>query len=391
MNISVVGGGGRVGLPMSLLFASLGHKVTIIEKDEFRVQQINNRSMPFIEDGCSNLLNSLKPEQLVATLDSSKILDTEICVLIIGTPVESNGNPSKNLVYDLVSSLLPFLTNLKLLMLRSTVYPGVTKGLETILRKSDLKTELAFCPERIAEGNALAELKSLPQIIGADTDSAFNISSDIFRGIAPTLIRTTIKEAEITKLFANAYRYVSFAIANEFFEICQNSNLDWERVWHALTYDYSRAASLPKPGFAAGPCLVKDTQQLNFFYQNEFKLGKTSLEINEGLPAFYVKFLKENFELRESTIGILGMTFKGDVDDFRSSLSFELKRLLELEGARVLCSDAVLQKEYFIEVESLIELSDVVIVATPHKAYRNLLIHKPLIDLWRITQNNSLF
>lgn len=391
MHISVVGGGGRVGLPMSLLLASLGHKVTIIEKDAFRAQQINKRVMPFIEVGCSNLLSSLEPEQLIATLDGSKILDTEICILIIGTPVEENGNPSTKLIFDLVGSLVPFLTNLKLLMLRSTVYPGVTKDLEKILRKSNLKTELAFCPERIAEGNALVELQSLPQIIGVDTDDAFNLSRDVFRGIVPKFIRTTIEEAEIIKLFANAYRYVSFAISNEFFEICQNSNLDWEKVWFALTNDYPRAAGLPKPGFAAGPCLVKDTQQLNYFYQNNFKLGKTSLEINEGLPEFYVQFLKRNFLLTESTIGILGMTFKGDVDDFRSSLSFKLRELLELEGAKVLCSDDVLQKDYFMDAKRLIELSDVVIVATPHKSYRNLLISKPLIDLWRVTQSPSLF
>jgi len=391
LHISVVGGGGRVGLPMSLLLASIGHKVTIIEKDVFRVQQINEGVMPFFEEGCSNLLNSLDPGQIVATLDSSKILDTEICILIIGTPVDSNGNPNSKLISDLVSSLVPFLTNLKLLMLRSTIYPGVTKSLETILKKSHLKTELAFCPERISEGNALAELQSLPQIIGVDTDEAFKLSSEVFKGIAPKFIRTTFEEAEITKLFANSYRYLSFAISNEFFEICQSSNLDWEKVWFALTSDYPRAAGLPKPGFAAGPCLVKDTQQLNYFYQNNFKLGKISLEINEGLPEFYLQFLKKNFLLSESTIGILGMTFKGDVDDFRSSLSFKLKSLLELEGARVLCSDEMLQKDYFIEAHKLIESSDVVIVATPHKSYRNLSINKPLIDLWRVTKRPSLF
>jgi UDP-N-acetyl-D-mannosaminuronic acid dehydrogenase len=192
------------------------------------------------------------------------------------------------------------------------------------------------------------------------------------------------------KLFANTYRYISFAIANEFFEICQKSNLDWSKIWFALKSNYPRAANLPNPGFASGPCLIKDTQHLNFFYNNNFKLGLAALDINQGLPLFCVKFLENNFNLSKKTVGILGMTFKSEVDDFRSSHSFDLKYLLEARGVRVLCSDEVLQHNYFVSSQILLAQSDIVIIATPHEAYKSLIIEKPLIDIWHCTKNVSL-
>jgi UDP-N-acetyl-D-mannosaminuronic acid dehydrogenase len=184
---------------------------------------------------------------------------------------------------------------------------------------------------------------------------------------------------------------MQFAIANQFFQICLEKGIDWENVWNALQYKYPRATALPRPGFAAGPCLVKDTQQLNYFYENKFDLGKTALVVNEGLPDFIVGKLREMYELSEKTIGILGMTFKGDIDDFRDSLSFRLKYFLEKESKKVLCSDAKLQKDYFVTVDKLLEECDIIIIGTPHEAYRDIVTIKPIIDVWRLTKNRSIF
>jgi UDP-N-acetyl-D-mannosaminuronic acid dehydrogenase len=96
------------------------------------------------------------------------------------------------------------------------------------------------------------------------------------------------------------------------------------------------------------------------------------------------------FDLKHKKVGILGMTFKGDVDDFRSSLSFRLKNLLEEEALEVYCSDAILQKNYFVSLEFLMENSDIIILSTPHRSYKNIVTKKPIIDLWRVSKNNSL-
>lgn len=391
LKISIVGGGGRVGLPLGIVLAKAGNPVTIIDLDQSRVSAINNRIMPFFEKDASELLLSLNQNQLIATSQSSAIEDSEICILIIGTPVLDDGTPSANQLVGLVSSLIPHLTNVKLLMLRSTVYPGITNQIKTLLNDAGLKIAISFCPERIAEGNAIKELKELPQIIGADDQTAVNISSEMFSSIGSSLIFNSIEEAELTKLFANAFRYLQFAIANEFFEICQTKNLNWENIWNALQKDYPRTMGLPKPGFAAGPCLVKDTQQLNYYFDGKFMLGASALNINENLPEFVVEQLKQEFNLKDKVVGILGMTFKGDVDDFRSSLSFRLRDVLEKEAKLVLCSDALLNKPSFTSLEKVLDDSDVIIIATPHKAYKSIQIEKPLVDIWRITQNKSVF
>ena len=391
MKISIVGGGGRVGLPLGIVLAGAGHSVSIIDLDENRVNSINSRIMPFFEAGAAELLNKLTIDELDASIENSKIENTDVCILIVGTPVLEDGTPSANSLIQLVKDLAPYFINVKMLMLRSTVYPGITHQLKKLLNDTGLDIAVSFCPERIAEGNAIKELKMLPQIVGAEDKMSIELSSKIFSTIGSKVIVTSIEEAELIKLFANSYRYLQFGIANEFFEICKSNGINWENVWNGLTSDYPRAANLPKPGFAAGPCLVKDTHQLNYYYKNNFELGKSALQVNENLPDFLVSQLEADFDLKNLTIGILGMTFKGNVDDFRDSLSFNLLEILRKVAKNVICSDALLQKEYFVSENQLLEDSDVIIIATPHDQYRAIITEKPIIDIWRITQNVSLF
>ena len=391
MQISIVGGGGRVGLPLAILLAEQGHSIVVVDSDQNRVNLINSRSMPFVEIGIGEILLKLRTDQLIATTNNEKIRGSDVCILIIGTPVNDDGTPSANFIGDLIIDLSKYLQSIKLLILRSTVYPGITEEISNIIRENCKETLVAYCPERIAEGKALEELKLLPQIIGVDSEKAYDIAREVFRGVTPKFIKATFKEAEITKLFANTYRYFKFAIANEFFQICQSNDINWENVWLALKQDYPRGKDLPQPGFAAGPCLVKDTMQLNYFARNRTILGKSAININENFPEYIVELLESKYDLKQMTVGILGMTFKADVDDFRASLSFKLKNILKSKSEKVLCSDELLQKDYFISSEKLIKDSDIVIIATPHSAYSRLIINKPLVDIWRISKSQSIF
>ena len=172
--------------------------------------------------------------------------------------------------------------------------------------------------------------------------------------------------------------------------ICINKGINWETVWNAAKLEYPRNTHLASPGFSAGPCLVKDTQQLNYYMDGDFSLGKQAIEINEKLPDFLINYLSQKFDLAEKIVGILGMTFKGNVDDFRDSLSFRLKNLLEGRAKGVLCSDELLQKDYFIDQKTLINKSDIIIIASPHNAYKNLVTNKILIDIWRVSKGQSI-
>ncbi|MBU6184768.1 MAG: nucleotide sugar dehydrogenase [Rickettsiales bacterium] len=390
MLISIVGGAGRVGLPLAIVLAESKKDIRIVDTDKLRVNSINSKIMPFEEIGAQEILRNLPENRIVASTDIQLIEGSEVCILIIGTPVLEDGKPSTDSLLVLIKEMIPFLRGVKLLILRSTVFPGVTRIIKNYLSTNNLEIEVSYCPERLIEGDAINELKNLPQIVGVETDGAFDLSLGVFGSISSEIIRTTIEEAEIVKLFANTFRYLQFGIANEFFEICVSNNLNWENVWNALKFKYPRAASLPNPGFAAGPCLVKDTQQLNYYYDNNFKLGNSVLEINENLPDFLINKLTELIDIRDKTIGILGMTFKGEIDDFRQSLSFRLKRILETKAKKVYCSDSKLQEPYFVDTQTLIQNSDIIFIATPHHEYRAIVTDKAIIDIWRITKNQSL-
>ena len=390
MKISIVGGGGRAGLPLALSLAEAGHKIIIVDKDEDKVNKINMRIMPFYEKDADEALQKYSLEELSAEVGNEKILGSDTCILIIGTPVNSDGSPSTNTLLSVISELTPYLHSTKLLMLRSTVYPGITQEIGRLLSSHGLNALVSFCPERIAEGVALDEIKVLPQIIGASEEQAYLLSEEVFKKVTPKLIRTSIKEAEIGKLFTNTYRYFKFAIANEFFKICVDQDIDWQKVWYSIKEDYPRAKDLPLPGFAAGPCLVKDTMQLDYFTKYTFDLGKISIKTNEEMPDYIINLLKNRYDLKNMTVGILGMTFKAGIDDFRSSLSFRLESGLLKVSKKVLCSDEMLQKDGFVSSEELISASDLVIIATPHSSYASLKINTPLVDIWRVNPSASI-
>jgi UDP-N-acetyl-D-mannosaminuronic acid dehydrogenase len=287
-------------------------------------------------------------------------------------------------VTDCVDQLIPHLSDDQTLILRSTVFPGVTELVDEHLRARGKHAKVAFCPERVVQGQATRELQSLPQIISGMTPEAEEVAADIFSRFAPKVVRMVPKEAEFAKLFSNAYRYIQFAAANQFYVMVESEGLDYQRVLTGLKADYPRLRDLPGPGFAAGPCLYKDTLQLASFANNQFALGQAAININEGLPDFIVAQLRKRFALEHLTVGILGMAFKADSDDTRSSLSYKLKRLLRVRARKVLTTDPFVRTDpTLLPIDEVLDRSDLLIVGVPHSSYRAVDLHnKPVVDLW---------
>jgi UDP-N-acetyl-D-mannosaminuronic acid dehydrogenase len=188
-------------------------------------------------------------------------------------------------------------------------------------------------------------------------------------------------EAELAKLFCNAWRYINFAIANQFYVMAGHFEADFHKIYQALREDYPRMQSLARPGFAAGPCLLKDTMQLGAFNHGSFVLGQAAMMINEGLPYLLVQDVKRSYPLAEMTVGILGMAFKPNSDDPRSSLSYKLRKVLHLECKRVLCTDPFVPDPDLVPLSLVLAEADLLIVGTPHECYRNLACRQPVIDI----------
>jgi UDP-N-acetyl-D-mannosaminuronic acid dehydrogenase len=243
---------------------------------------------------------------------------------------------------------------------------------------------VAFCPERVVQGYGLKELRELPQIVSGTTPQAEQEAAKLFERIAPEVVVLKPLEAEFAKLFANAYRYIEFAVTNEFYLVAKSAGVDYLRVLRAMKHNYPRLKSIPRPGFAAGPCLVKDTMQLSAFARNQFGLGHSALLINEGLVLHVVDEIKCRFDLANMTIGLLGMAFKAESDDTRASLSYKFKKVLSGQARRILTTDPFVTTDpQLIPLDETIANSDLLILCAPHAAYAQADFKgKPVFDVW---------
>jgi UDP-N-acetyl-D-mannosaminuronic acid dehydrogenase len=385
LDVVVLGGAGHVGLPLSLTFADAGLRTGIYDISQPALDRIAAGEMPFMENGADELLLRILPTgRLEMSTDGSILERTRTVVVVIGTPVDEFLGPSMTVFERAVSQIAPHLQAGSLVVLRSTVYPGTTSYVAQRLNAVGCEADVAFCPERIAEGHALEELTTLPQIVGSDDQRAGERAAALFQRLGLKTIRTTSKEAELAKLFTNTWRYMKFAVANQFFMIADQAGVDYDKVLTAIRTDYPRAQDLPGPGFAAGPCLFKDTMQLAAFTSDHFPLGQAAMQVNEGLPAYIVSALERRYGgLGGKTVGILGMAFKAESDDVRASLSYKLRKLLAWAGATVVCTDPYVKDDRLTPLDSVIVDSDILVLGVPHKAYRGLeLGGKDVVDVW---------
>jgi UDP-N-acetyl-D-mannosaminuronic acid dehydrogenase len=385
-DVCVVGGCGHVGLPLAITFAQRGLEVSVYDINDASVATVRAGRMPFLERGAEPALKQVVGKTLHVANDAELVTQSRFVVVVIGTPVDEHLNPTFHAMRRFFTRLLPHLVEGQCVILRSTVFPGTTEKVRKLIEQSGKRIHVAFCPERVAEGKAMEELAELPQIVSGCDERSVQMAEELFAKIARSVIRLTPLEAELTKIFANVWRYIQFATANQFFMIATDYGLDFYKIHDALTRDYPRMAGLPKSGFAAGPCLFKDTMQLAAATGNTFSLGHSAMLINEGLPNFVVEQAKTRWPIGEMTVGILGMAFKGESDDPRESLSYKLRKVLEYEARACLCTDTYIQDPTFLPLAEVVARSDLLMVGAPHREYRSLELPdgKPVVDIWNL-------
>ena len=382
--IIIVGGCGHIGLPLAIMLSNVGYKVVAYDKNESVVKKVLSGNMPYYEeDGNSELQKAFKSNNLEVR---SKLIEEDIgsdFILSIGTPVDEFLNPKFSEFEKTINEILNYLNEKSLVIIRSTVFPGTTEWLHDFLHKHNKKTKVSFCLERSVQSKTFTEMSELPQIVSGTSEEATKRSCDIFKKISKKIITCQPKEAELAKLFTNTFRYMQFAISNEFYKISDRSNLNFHKIYKIMSDDYPRMNGLPKPGFAAGPCLFKDTLQLVSYSNNSLSLGINSMQVNEGMVFYIKEVLEKKYDLKNTTVGLLGMSFKKDSDDIRASLSYKLKKILNISCKSVLCSDDHVKNDFdLISLNEIIEKSDVLVLCTPHTYFKNLKTKKPIIDIW---------
>lgn len=390
--LCIVGGCGHAGLPLALAFADHGVKTIAYDINQATIDKIHSGYVPFVEEGMEETLKRTLNKTLFLSSDKKVLQEAQVLIITIGTPVDEHINPKYTPVMQFIQDVEPLLSSEQTLIMRSTIFPGTMDYIRDFFEDKKKPLSLCFCPERLAEGKALEELKVFPQIISSYDDRGLESAKTLFLKLSPKTITLSPREAELAKLFTNVWRYIKFSVANQFYMMAEDSGASFKKIWGAMREDYPRAQDFPKAGFAAGPCLFKDTMQLASYYNHKFFLGHAAMLVNEGMPDYIRDTLKKKGSLRKKKIGILGMSFKGDIDDIRESLAFKLRKLLLFEGATVYCSDeywkgdSVIQKEEFLSKEELIRQCDIIVVGAPHSAYKKLNFHdKQVIDIWDFT------
>lgn len=396
-------GVGRVGLPLALVLADKDFQVTGIDVDPYRINLLKHKIMPFLEEDAQPLLSkhSGKNFQVFSQEHIDRIVsENAIIIFTLGTPIDDTYSPNFSDIEKLIRRISPVIKPGHTIILRSTVSPGAT---EQLARQLEEQTKLvlgkslflAYCPERIAEGKSVAELKQIPQIVGTLEAASAKKAAEVFEKIAPKILFTKPRAAELAKLFCNMYRYIDFAIGNEFMMISESYGVDIYEVLDLVNKDYKRG-NLKSPGFTAGPCLVKD----GFFLIDKspyMELVTAAWRLNENIPGYLLSRVKTEIkDLNKKKVAILGLAFKKNIDDTRYSLSPKLQRYFLAEGAKVSVHDPLIDSE---PLEDALKGAEILIMGINHDAFgkinleylHNLVSPECLIaDIWNIFETGKI-
>ena len=381
-DVAIIGGLGHIGLPLGILFANKKKNVLLVDSNLEHQEKVMSGEMPFLEYGAEDILKKALERNLISiTSKAETIKSAKYIVICIGTPVDEYLNPKVNQFLDAISIYREYITEKQIVIIRSSVFPGISNQVNQLLGPG---MNLSFCPERIVQGYAIKEISNLPQIVSGFSEKAINESAKLFEEIAKNIIYTTVTKAELAKLFSNTWRYVQFAATNQFYMISHDLGEDYSDIRNLMMENYPRMTGLPSAGFAAGPCLLKDTMQLANLSRNANFMAQAAMNINERMPEYIIDLIKREHNLSNVKVGILGMAFKANIDDTRDSLSFKLKKLLNFEGALVYCSDEFVQDPKFISKEELINICRIIVIGVPHDAYKKINFPNSVIlfDIW---------
>lgn len=372
MDVAIIGLG-RIGLPLALAFADAGSRVIGVDIDPGRLAGIRAGTMPFEEPGAQEVLERVLPTgRLAVSSTTADAAAAEHVVITLGTPSYAHIEIDIRDIRRVIDELLPVFRPGMSLILRSTVAPGTTDFVAGYIEqrrglRPGIDIYVAHVPERIAAGRFVAEIGTLPCIVGAADENSGQRVGRLFARLGAPIIQTTPIQAELAKIWTNIIRYTKFALPNLLMMDCEKFGANVFQVVDLINRDYPRGG-IAFPGLTAGTCLRKD-----FAFSEERLTGPGMLlavsRVNESIPLFLVEGVKRRIgPLRGQKVAVLGLTFKRDSDDERDSLAHKLIRFLERELADVAVHDRHVRGGT-LTFEDVVADAKAVIVATNHSEF----------------------
>lgn len=400
---------GYVGLTLAVALAKVGYQVIGVESNPAIVNLTNDGTPHFAETGLSAQLSQvINSQNFFAVQDLKNHKPCGTYIITVGTPLNQNGIARLDMIEAATRQVADAMPDEALIILRSTVKIGTTRNVVSpILNESGKKFEIAMCPERTLEGNAMKELRELPQIVGADSECTRLSAATIFHKLTSSVIQVQGPEAaEAIKLIDNTYRDVQFAFSNEVARLCDAFNLNAFEIISAGKLGYSRT-NVTLPGPVGGPCLEKDPHILLESAETkdiDLEITRASRLVNERLPSETAKTIKKELTDRgiegKLQIAILGMAFKGipETDDLRGSMSTkileELRSLFPRANFTIFdpIIDVITLKDYFSNdlvcdnIWDAVRGSSLVVIANNHPKFRSI----PPSAIFQLMQSNGI-
>jgi nucleotide sugar dehydrogenase len=349
---------GFVGLTLAAIMAEVGFRIVGVEIREVVLEKLRAGIAHFYEPGLTDALRrAVKNDRLAVHNTIPSDCDATVYIITVGTPLGHEGRVNLDSVTRIAHQIAERMKDGNMIVLRSTVKIGTTERLiRPILAKSGKRFQIAFCPERTIEGQALTELQYLPQIIGAADHDTVTRAAQLFNFITPTVIRVSNAEtAELIKLIDNGRRDLIFGYANEVARICDTIGVSAAEVIRSGRFGYTRT-DLPMPGPVGGPCLSKDPYILAESLE-EFGISPeitiSARRVNQRQPLEIVDYLKKQITglqfAAAPRIALLGIAFKGrpSTDDVRGTMAIPLREALSkaFPNASIVAHDPVVDNE----------------------------------------------
>lgn len=398
MHISVMGTG-YVGLVTGTCFAEFGNDVICVDVDVEKIRSLQNGKVPIYEPGLEDLVaKNTREGRLTFTTDLKTAVEKSLVIFIaVGTPQNDDGSADLQYVEAVAKMIAGYLNGYKVIVNKSTVPVGSGRWMEEIIKRH-LREKHAFSvvsnPEFLREGSAIEDfLRPNRVVIGAESSEAIAIMKELYSPlylIETPFVITNLESAELSKYASNVFLATKISFINEIANFCELIGADVHQVALAMGLDNRIGKKFlhPGPGFG-GSCFPKDTTALLHLGQKfnfDFQILRAVIHVNEQQPTLMVKKIKATVgQLKNKTLGVLGLSFKPNTDDMRAAPSVKIIKELQKEGARIKTFDPAAMDNakkimpdliYCQDTYEVAEDSDALIFVTEWNQFRSLDLDK---------------